>query len=298
MLPFEVTPERLLVRDVAGGLVRPGRCSPNGSCRLVAAQDGWVALNLARADDRELIPALTDGGEGWESVERFAAGSSAASFLAAAVELHLPAARVGEASPIALSGGGPVSRFRVVDLSALWAGPLCAALLGRSGAPVLRIGNAARFDPTGDVSPGLDGWLNGGKSLLSLDFRTNEGRARLQREVAGADVLITSARRDALARLGLTAELFERNPALVWIAITAHGWTVDRVGFGDDCAAAGGLLGRTAAGPVFIGDALADPLTGLEGALAALELVAAGRGGLVDLPLAGVAAAYAERAVA
>ena len=35
----------------------PGRVSPNGSCRLIQAKDGWIAVNLARATDREMLPA-------------------------------------------------------------------------------------------------------------------------------------------------------------------------------------------------------------------------------------------------
>jgi crotonobetainyl-CoA:carnitine CoA-transferase CaiB-like acyl-CoA transferase len=43
------------------------------------------------------------------------------------------------------------------------------------------------------------------------------------------------------------------------------------VAFGDDAAVAGGLVGRSAAGPVFCGDAIADPLTGLESVLAVAD---------------------------
>jgi hypothetical protein len=63
------------------------------------------------------------------------------------------------------------------------------------------------------------------------------------------------------------------------------------VAFGDDAAAAGGLVAWTATGPVFAGDALADPLTGLAAAAAARgPRVGAGRRWLVDLALAAVAA--------
>src|SRR3546814_9227938 len=97
--------------------------------------------------------------------------------------------------------------------------------------------------------------------------------------VAEARVLITSGRPHALARLGLDeARVFNANPALLWIAITAHGWSGEaalRVGFGDDCAAAGGLVSWDEDDPRFIGDALADPLTGLFAATLALEALAA-----------------------
>ena len=36
----------------------PGPISAGGGCRLWRARDGWIALNLARADDRDLLPAL------------------------------------------------------------------------------------------------------------------------------------------------------------------------------------------------------------------------------------------------
>ena len=76
------------------------------------------------------------------------------------------------------------------------------------------------------------------------------------------------------------------------MAITAHGFAgpgATRVGFGDDCAAAGGLVRWEDGAPRFLGDALADPLTGLEAALAVL----AGQRGLVDMAMARVAAHYA-----
>ena len=104
-------------------------------------------------------------------------------------------------------------------------------------------------------------------------------------------MLVTSARPAALARLGLDPAHF---PHLTWAAITAHGFAGPgalRVGFGDDCAVAGGLLRWQDGEPRFLGDALADPLTGLEAARAVL----AGQRGLIDLAMARVAAAYAEK---
>ena len=40
------------------GLTRQGKVSANGSCRLLPAKDGWVAFNLARAEDWDMLPAL------------------------------------------------------------------------------------------------------------------------------------------------------------------------------------------------------------------------------------------------
>ena len=83
-------------------------------------------------------------------------------------------------------------------------------------------------------------------------------------------------------------------PHLAWVTITAHGFTGEgagRVGFGDDCAVAGGLVRWEAGKPRFLGDALADPLTGLDAATRVL----AGERGLIDMAMARVAAAWAER---
>ena len=287
----QLSPAQVLARDAPGGLQQPGVISANRHCRLLRSRDGWVALNLARAEDRELVPALTGWqGEPWAALGKFAATMPAMEFRDAAAELQLPVAVLGEAAPQPLAQRG--DRWipaKVVDLSALWAGPLCAGLLARAGARVLRIESLGRPDPTAQASPRLDALLNGGKARLALDFRSPDGLAALHDALAGAQVVITRARPAALARLGLAPALF---PHLTWVAITAHGFAEDgaaRVGFGDDCAVAGGLVRWQGGEGRFLGDALADPLTGLEAALAVL----AGQGGVIDMAMARIAAAYA-----
>ncbi len=289
---FGLAASEVLERDFAGSLGKPGQVSVNGSCRMLKCKDGWVALNLARPEDLDVVPALTDGeGEPWDVIAKAAASESAMSFRDRAKELQLAAAVVGEAAPTQLAPAH-IQAFphKVVDMSALWAGPLCASLLARSGAEVLRIDSIGRPDPTAIASPMLNARLNGKKSVLSLDLRDDVARACLLERVLEADVLVTSARPAALARLGLEPAKF---PHLTWVAITAHGFSGDaagRVGFGDDCAAAGGLVDWCDGEPCFAGDALADPLTGLEAALAVLS----GGRGLVDVSMSGVAAAYAK----
>jgi crotonobetainyl-CoA:carnitine CoA-transferase CaiB-like acyl-CoA transferase len=66
----------------------------------------------------------------------------------------------------------------------------------------------------------------------------------------------------------------------------------DRPAFGDDAAVAGGLVGAGADGPVFCGDAIADPLTGLEAACAVGESLRRGGGEVVEVSMAQVAARY------
>lgn len=299
------------ITDRAGELplATPGLVSPNGACRLVRAADGWVAVNLAREEDRDLVPAWLQcafGGEPWAAIAAQAPKRSVADLIRDASLLGLPASAVGEAradslqAPVLARGAAEPRRWllKVVDLSALWAGPLCGAVLAASGAAVTKVESVRRPDPTRTSTPGFFERLNGAKAELALDLAAPDGQARLGDLIAGADVLITSMRPRGLASLGLTeAGVFAANPGLTWVAITGHGWTgpgAQRVAFGDDAAAAGGLVRWTAGGaPRFLGDALSDPVTGLAAASAALSALATGGGVIVDASLARSAAGAA-----
>ncbi|MFI4934236.1 MAG: CoA transferase, partial [Caulobacterales bacterium] len=292
-------------------LAPPGVRSPNGACRLVQASDGWIAVNLARDEDRDLIPAWLEreiAADPWASIIRLARRRACADLLAAACLLGLPVARVGEAvsptlQPPLIRMGAPAadprrSPVRVVDLSALWAGPMCGAILAAMGASVVKVESLRRPDPTRTATPPFYARLNGGKAELALDLTAPDGQARLRDEIQAADVLITGARPRAFASLGLVPDaVFGANPSLVWVAITGYGWTGPgalRVAFGDDAAAAGGLVRWTSAGaPRFLGDALADPVTGLMAAVGALKGLTQDGGVLVDAALARCAAGAA-----
>ncbi len=295
-------PRRALSRSDDLELAKPCRWSPNRHTQLVACRDGWIAVTLARDDDRDLIPAWTGADfddDPWDAVVASARGRSASDMVAAATDLHMPVTQVGEAAapdrPV-LRTGAPRDGT-VLDLSALWAGPYCGALLAEAGHRVIKIESPDRPDPTPLSTPRLDVRLNGRKDHRSMRLEADT----LLPMIAEARILITSGRPHALARLGLDeARVFEANPALLWVAITAHGWRGNaalRLGFGDDCAAAGGLVSWDDDGPSFIGDALADPLTGLHAATLALEALAAGQSGLLDVALAPTAARFA-RAIA
>ena len=290
---------RALARGDDLQLAAPGLWSPNRHCRLVRCSDGWMAVSLARTDDRDLVPAWTGAAldaDPWEAVISAAPLRSGEEIVAAGVELHLPVALVGEASPPApsLLAKGARNEGGVIDLSALWAGPYCGALIAEAGHRVIKIESPGRPDPTAQHTPRLDARLNGAKTRQRMALDGGE----LLETIGTARALITSGRPHALARLGLDeARLFALNPDLLWIAITAHGWrgaAAMRVGFGDDCAAAGGLVRWNGDTPNFIGDALADPLSGIMAATLAIEALADGRRGLLDISLAGTAATFAK----
>jgi hypothetical protein len=301
----------LRITDRAGelALAEPGLVSPNGACRLVRAADGWIAVNLAREEDGELVPAWLGcdiGGEPWDLIATQAPAHRCADLIEGATLLGLPVGRVGElsgdrleASTIALGEpAAPRAPLRVVDLSALWAGPLCGAVLAAAGAAVTKVESLRRPDPTRTSTPGFFQRLNGAKAELALDLASPDGQAQLRALIAEAGVLITSVRPRGLASLGLSTQaVFAANPGLTWVAVTGYGWPDPagrRVAFGDDAAAAGGLVRWTAEGePRFLGDALSDPVTGLAAASGALRAVAAGGGVMVDAALARCAAGAA-----
>lgn len=285
-----VAAERAAIR----GLARGGRVSAGGACRLVPAADGWIAVNLPRASDRELVPAWLESAEDdWRSVVR---SRRAADLVERAALVGLPVVIPGECTsgPVtrrprsSSSTGAPrtIEGARVVDLSAMWAGPLCASVLGMAGGDVIKVEDPRRPDGARSGPPEFFDLLHAGHRSAVLPLESPELRTLL----ATADVVIESARPRALEQLGIDREQTDA----VWIAITGHGLDGadrNRPAFGDDAAVAGGLVATDPddGGPLFIGDALADPTTGLMAAKLALEALAAGGPWMLDTSLAACA---------
>ncbi|WP_405539966.1 CoA transferase [Streptomyces sp. NBC_00075] len=290
-------PTALFLRAHLTGHALPARTSAGGSCHLLEASDGWTAVNLARPDDLASVPALVallSGSEG-EPLPEVASRSTAAEVAAKAQLLGIAAAEHASASgpPVRAEHLGErrvrdPAALRVVDLSALWAGPLCARLLGLAGAQVVKVESTTRPDGARAGSPAFYRWLHGGHDSLVLDFASGA----LAEVIAGADIVIEASRARALRRLGVHAEEFlAARPGRVWVSITGYGRDDDRIAFGDDAAVAGGLTGLDAHGdPVFIGDALADPVTGIYAAHATAHSLATGGGELLSLSMSACAA--------
>ena len=203
-------------------------------------------------------------------------------------EAALAEAALSEAGP-----SRPLAGLLVADFSALWAGPLCAHLLGLAGARVVKVETPGRPDGARSGNAAFYRLLHAGHRSVILDPGTSGGRAEMTALVRAADIVIESSRPRALARFGLDAEGAAAAGA-TWVSITAYGRASDRVGFGDDVAAGCGLAARDAEGlPVFVGDAIADPLTGLAAAAAAC---ASAGGALLDIAMSDVVAATLDPA--
>jgi CoA-transferase family III len=282
------------------GIAPAGLISAGGATRLLATRDGWCALTLSRVDDVEAVPALLEvtgqPADPWGALAAAAADRDAAEFVARARLLDLPAAVLGEVPPASprfvVSGhraARALSQLLVVDLSSMWAGPLCGHLLAAAGATVVKVEGRGRPDGTRRGDPRFFDWMNSSKLSYAIDFRDDDLRPLLE----VADVVIEGSRPAALTRRGLGPDQVRGRPGRVWLRVTgygAEGDRADRVAFGDDAAVAGGLVG---AGPVFVGDAIADPLTGLAATGAVLDALGRGGGEIVEIALAEVAASYA-----
>jgi crotonobetainyl-CoA:carnitine CoA-transferase CaiB-like acyl-CoA transferase len=183
----------------------------------------------------------------------------------------------------------------VVDLSALWAGPLCGDLLARAGARVVKVESTQRPDGARRGPHEFFDLMNGAKRSVALDLRDHAGIRILHDLVRRADIVIEASRPRALAQLGLDArDLVRSGGPRIWISITGYGRSDDaanRVAFGDDAAAAGGLVVWKDNAPLFCADALADPVTGLTAADACLLALASGGRWLLDVSMSAVSAA-------
>ena len=201
------------------GLARRRLVSAGGSCRLLRAADGWIAASLPREDDRALIPAWLGGGEDaasdpWIPVASRVAEWPAADVVARARLLGLAVAEAGAGAAVAppwlrvaarrARRAAPRKRCAplVLDLSALWAGPLCGRLLALAGARVVKVESVGRPDGARYAAARLLRGPERRQAECRLDLRTPGGVGCLRRLLERADAVIESARPRALAQLG------------------------------------------------------------------------------------------------
>lgn len=195
---------------------------------------------------------------------------------------------------------GPLAGIRVLDLSRLLPGGYCTLLLADMGADVVKVeepgrGDYIRFTPPmhGDES-GAHRALNRGKRSITLNLKAPGGPEVLTRLVEGTDVLVESFRPGVMERLGVGyPALSERNPRLVYCAITGYGQDgpyrdraghdLNYLGFAGAASITGPRGGPPVVAGVQIGDLGGGGMSGAVGTLAALyDRERTGRGRFVD----------------
>lgn len=97
-----------------------------------------------------------------------------------------------------------------------------AARLAALGASVTKV-EPPGGDPSAVLAESLYRHLTDGQTVVRLDLKAPDGQAAMSGLLAEADVLLTSSRPSALARMGLArAELLARHPRLIQVAIVGH----------------------------------------------------------------------------
>jgi crotonobetainyl-CoA:carnitine CoA-transferase CaiB-like acyl-CoA transferase len=206
--------------------------------------------------------------------------------------------------------------MRVLDLSRLLPGPYCSRILADLGFEVIKVerpggGDWSRYVPPVDPESGQSlffGAVNRGKKSLTLNLKSDEGRAILLRLIGTADVLLESFRPGVMERLGLGYEtLAQVHPRLVYCALSGYGADGpyrERAGHDLNYAGLTGLLDLTGLrkSPPSIPGA---PVADLSGALwaavgilfALLERERSGLGQCVEASLLGGALSFLPLAV-
>lgn len=191
-----------------------------------------------------------------------------------------------------------LSGIRVIDMTHNQAGPACAQILGFLGAEVIKL-----EDPRGgDVARAQNNdslfflVLNANKRSLTLNLKSEEGKALFRKVVAQSDVLLENFGPGALDRLGLGWEaLKELNPRLIYATIKGFGTYGPYAGyksFEPIAQAMGGAMAVTGFPenpPTYVWPAIGDSGTGMHmaiGILAALQQRhATGRGQHVEVSM-------------
>jgi crotonobetainyl-CoA:carnitine CoA-transferase CaiB-like acyl-CoA transferase len=214
----------------------------------------------------------------------------------------------------ALPSAGALAGLRVLDLSRVLAGPWAGQLLADLGADVVKVERPGQGDDTRAWGPP---WLDDGggratseaayylsanrnKRSITVDLSQPEGQRLVRELVAQADIVIENFKVGGLEQYGLDhASLRARNPRLIYCSITGFGQTgpyAPRAGYDFLIQGMGGLMsltgrpdGEAGGGPVKVGVALTDVMTGLYATVAVLAALShrerTGEGQHIDMAL-------------
>ena len=206
------------------------------------------------------------------------------------------------------SVGGPLSGFRILDLTTVLFGPFGTQTLGDWGAEVIKVESLAgdAWRNSGQFrNRGMSGQFmaaNRNKRSIAIDLKHPEGKAVLRRLVAGADALVSNIRPAGLERLGFGYEACrEVNPRLVYVSATGFGqegpWKA-RPAFDEIIQAASGFASAmwTDEEPAFVPSLIGDKVCAmaLTSAVVAalLHRERSGEGQMVEVPMLETLAAF------
>lgn len=175
----------------------------------------------------------------------------------------------------------PLAGIRVIDLTAVWAGPFGTRMLGDYGAEVIKVESPRQWDllrSLGLTPRETPRWYNRSayfnhnnrnKYGLSLDLSSAAGRDVLLRLCAVSDVIVENYRSDVMDNLGLSYEAVRQaNPCIIYVSMPGHGKTGperDYVAYGSNVEQLAGLVslsGYEGGEPMKTGFSYGDPMAG------------------------------------
>lgn len=200
----------------------------------------------------------------------------------------------------------PLEGVRIVDLTAVWAGPYATRLLGDMGAEIIKIESPRNPDllrALGFTPPGTEhSWNkaayfnhnNRSKLGCSLDLASAAGKELFLRLVAMSDVVIENYRAEVLDNLGLGYEVLKTaRPDIILVSMPGHGKDGperDYVAYGTNVEQLAGLVslsGYIDGPPQKTGISYGDPVAGSAAAGAVLMALLArkrtGKGQYVEI---------------
>ena len=167
-----------------------------------------------------------------------------------------------------------LAKLRILDLTRVRAGPTCVKQFADFGADVIKI-ESTEPDSMSGPRHGHDMQnLHRNKRSMTLDMKSEQGRAILYALVKTADVVVENFRPDVKFRLGIDYESLRKvNPRIILASISGFGQDGPygkRPGFDQIAQGMGGFMsvtGHAGEGPMRAGTAVADLTAGLHAAL-------------------------------
>jgi itaconate CoA-transferase len=123
----------------------------------------------------------------------------------------------------------PLEGITVIAVEQAVAAPFCSSRLADAGAHVIKVerpeGDFARFyDAAAKGQSSYFVWLNRGKDSAVIDLATKDGRAELEKLIAGADVLLQNLKPGSMDKLGFSLDRLKKDyPSLICCTISGYG---------------------------------------------------------------------------
>ncbi|HET8749087.1 MAG TPA: CaiB/BaiF CoA-transferase family protein [Ramlibacter sp.] len=199
--------------------------------------------------------------------------------------------------------GLPLAGVRVLDLSRVLAGPLCAQVLGDLGAEVIKVEHPKRGDDTrdwglrvGDTETAYFNSMNRNKRSVTVDLQSPEGQALVRELAAQCDVVVQNFKYGGAEKMGLGYEQVKAvKPDIVYCSVSGydrHGPEARRPGYDLVIQGEAGLMainGEPTQQPLKFGVAAVDMFTGMYAAQAVLaalfDRLRTGQGRHVEMAL-------------